>query len=213
LGRARQAGCFESRITLPKAVGSPERPRRIIGSTRTDSACNDCFVRHRMGPLARRLAEANHGKGKPMRTLKLLSFVAVALLIAASANAGIILTVRFADNGDVDPDYEFEVDIRLVNQDGTGGVGTAGINILQFSWDYTGTPVGPGPVGQPCNSSAPQSGCDWGSPDTMVFLGSQGSNANGVVWLWSADSDGPSSANATFTDIALFTLAAGSTDR
>jgi hypothetical protein len=148
-----------------------------------------------------------------MRTLKLLSFVAVALLIAASANAGIILTVRAADNPDFDPDYEFEVDIQLVNQDGTGGVGTAGINILQFSWDYTGTPVGPGPVGQPCNSSAPQYGCDWGSPDTMVFLGSQASNANGVVWLWSADSNGPSSANAFFTDIALFTLAAGSTDR
>jgi hypothetical protein len=151
-----------------------------------------------------------------MRALKLLSSAAVVLLIAASASAGIILTVRAANNGDVDPDYEFEVDIQLVNQDGTGGPGTAGINILGFSWDYTGTPVGPAPSNSPapgCSSAAAQYGCDWGSPDTMEWIGSQGTNANGVEWVWSASADGPSSANAIFTDIGHFTLAASSTDR
>jgi hypothetical protein len=149
-----------------------------------------------------------------MRTLMLSSFVAVALLIAASANAGIIVDVRFANNGDVDPDYEFEIDFHLVNQDGTGGVGTAGINLLQFSWDYTGTPVGPAPSNSPapgCISAAAQYGCNWGSPDTMEWVGTQGTNANGVGWLWAATNSGPSSANATFTDLGQFTLAAGST--
>lgn len=124
-----------------------------------------------------------------MRTLELSSFVAVALLIAASANAGIILTVRGANNGDFDADLELEVDIRLLNQDGSGGVGTAGISILQFSWDYTGTPVGPAPGNSPapgCSSAAAQYGCDWGSP-TMEWIGTLGTNANGVGWLWSAN--------------------------
>ena len=147
-----------------------------------------------------------------MRTLTLSSFVAVALLIAANANAGIVLYVRGANNGDFDPDLELEVDIRLVNQDGTGGIGTAGVNLLQFSWDYTGTPVGPAPSNSPapgCSSAAAQFGCNWGSPDTMEWIGTMGTNANGVGWLWSAIADGPSSANAFFTDLGQFTLAAG----
>jgi len=138
-----------------------------------------------------------------MRTLELLSSAAVVLLIAASANAGIILEVRFANNG-------YEVDIQLLNQDGTGGIGTAGINLLQFSWDYTGTPVGPAPINAPapgCSSAAAQYGCNWGSPDTMEFVGTQGTNANGVGWLWSASTNGPSSANAIFRDLGHFTVA------
>ena len=96
---------------------------------------------------------------------------------------------------------------------GRGGTGTAGINILEFSWDYTGIPVGPAPSNSPapgCSSAAAQYGCDWGSPDTMEWFGTQGTNQNGVGWLWSADTDGPSSANAIFTDLGHFTLAAGS---
>lgn len=135
-----------------------------------------------------------------MRTLKTLAAFGVLLLIASSANAGIIFTLHAATPDDGDPDINVELDIEL-----TGGttLGTMGLD-----WLYgANVPVGPAPainVLAGCPVAANQMGCAFDNTD---FIGAAGGNTIGDNWTW----DGATANPGPFEGIGLFTLAAGST--
>ena len=132
-----------------------------------------------------------------MRTLRTLAAAAAVLLVAGSASAGIILTVRAAavDNS---PDIEVEVDVELVNL-------TEGLSVFQFSFLHNGgTPANSAGVGNAadagvtCVSAAPSYGCNWpGQPSDFV-----GGQNNGNSWLWDISANPPP--NSTFLGIAHF---------